>query len=72
MNFDNLVRRAVLLNDGVPVTVIDRFEAEVPGAVVKMNPLKRNSPRLYDTKQFETWWRKCCQAQTTARKRGVM
>ncbi len=68
MGFDNLVRRADLKSDGIPVSVIDRFEAENPSAVVKMNPLKRNSPRLYDKEQFEAWWKKDCKTQERARK----
>lgn len=72
MNMNNMIRRAVLLNDGFPDSVITRFEAENPEAVIKINPLKLNSPRLYDREAFERWWERCCKAQIQAKRMRTM
>lgn len=68
MNMQNMIRRAVLLHDGFPDSVIERFERENPESVIKMNPLKANSPRLYDREAFNRWWERCCRAQIKAKK----
>lgn len=70
--WDNMIRRSALRKLQIPPGVIDRFERENPEAVVKMNPLAPNSPRLYDKNKFDAWWNRCCQAQALSRKRGVM
>lgn len=51
-------KRTEYLKEGIGRTVLDRFELENPRAVGKMNPMKKNSPLLYDEKKFEngTLW----------------
>ena len=67
-----LVKRSSFKAAGIPLGIVDRFERECPDKVVKMNPLAKNSTRLYDRKAFDAWWDKCCRAQHTQIRRGVM
>jgi len=62
------VRKKVLLEQNIPPSVIDQFEAACPDAVMKMNPLKRNSPKLYDRKAFDDWWDERIRKQRRARR----
>lgn len=49
-------KRTAYLKEGIGRTVLDRFELENPRAVGKMNPMKKNSPLLYDERKFEKWY----------------
>lgn len=67
-----MIKRSAFKADGIPLGIVDRFERECPEAVIKMNPMAKNSTRLYDRKKFDTWWEECCRAQHMPVKRGVM
>lgn len=67
-----MVRKSAFTDSNIPASVVDRFERENPAEVVKMNPLARNSPKLYNREAFDRWWEKCCQLQHMAVRRGVM
>lgn len=67
-----MVRKSVFMDNNIPPSVVDRFEQENPSEVVKMNPIARNSPKLYNKEAFDKWWVECCQLQHKAVRRGVM
>ncbi|MCD8333697.1 MAG: hypothetical protein LUB60_06225 [Clostridiales bacterium] len=62
------VRRKILTDRNIPPAVIDQFEAECPEAVTKINPLKKNSPKLYNLQVFDQWWDKRIRTQAQARR----
>ena len=64
--WDKPVRKKALTDRNIPPTVIEQFEAEHPESVTKINPLKRNSPKLYGLKAFDAWWDKRIRTQVQA------
>ena len=65
--WNGMVRRKDLIASGIPSSVIDRYEIERPGEVKKLNPVYKNSPRLYDKGKLEAWWNKCANAKSVKR-----
>lgn len=64
-----LMRKKELVGMGIPESYIDRAIA-APGQsfAVKINPLKKNSPYILNTKGFEEWRKKDAELQMNARK----
>lgn len=56
-----IVRRSYLLSRGYPGTLLDRaYREKGQRFAFKMNPLKKNSPILFDLDGFEKWVQKQC------------
>ena len=55
------VRKRVLLARGYPETLLDRaYHDRGQRFAFKMNPLKKNSPILFEVEGFEKWVQKQC------------
>ena len=56
-----IVKRSYLLSRGYPGTLLDRaYHEKGQRFAFKMNPLKKNSPILFNLDGFEKWVQKQC------------
>lgn len=67
-----IMKRSELLKMGFPEEFLDRaYRVRGQTFAVKLNPMKQNSPIIFQTEEFEQWRQKDAQTQERARRRHV-
>ena len=57
MQYEKKIMRVTeLYKMGIPKTVIQLAIAENKEFIRKTNPVKKNSPLVVDTEEFDKWW----------------
>ena len=55
------MRKSELLRIGVPKSLLEEAQGDLAfvknGYVQKLNPMKKNSPLVFDTAAFDSWYR---------------
>lgn len=58
------MKTSELVADGIPIKMLYRaYHTRGQTFATKMNPLKRNSPLLFDMPEFEAWYKTQCEMQ---------